>query len=61
MTRNGRRRVTLSAAEHQRLKRRDREVVRPDELDAAEIERIDETEPAAEAAAYDHELSDKPN
>lgn len=61
MTRNDRGKVTLSAAEHQRLKRRAREVVRPDELDAAGIERIAETEPAAKAAAYDHEMSDKPS
>jgi len=62
ITRNGRRRlVMLSVEEYERLKRRDREVVRPEELDAADIERIAETEPAADAAAFDHELTHEPN
>jgi PHD/YefM family antitoxin component YafN of YafNO toxin-antitoxin module len=59
ITRNGRRRlVMLSVEEYERLKRRDREVMRTEDLPEAEIARVAASEPPAEAAAFDDEVTD---
>lgn len=58
ITRNGRERiVVLSAAEYQRLKRRDRQVMGLDDFTEADMQAIISAEPPAEAAAFDHEVS----
>ena len=58
VTRNGRERVVLiSAEEFRRLKRRDREVLRAEDLTEADLEDIRKAEPPAEAAAFDHEVT----
>lgn len=60
ITRNGRRRlVMLSVEEYERLKQRDRDVVRTQDLSEDEIARIAATEPPAESAAFDHEVTDE--
>jgi prevent-host-death family protein len=57
VTRNGRERVVLiSADEFKRLKRRDREVLRVEDLTEADLAAIRVAEPPAEAAAFDHEV-----
>nr|WP_254452865.1 type II toxin-antitoxin system prevent-host-death family antitoxin [Roseicella sp. DB1501] len=57
VTRNGRDRlVVISAEEYARLKRRDRRVVRAEELSEAEIEMIARAEPPAETAQLDELL-----
>lgn len=56
ITRNGRdRNVLLSAEEYDRLARRDRKVLRVEELSAEELEAIARAAPPAEAASFDHE------
>lgn len=57
VTRNGRDRlVVISAEEYARLKRRDRRVVRTEELSEAEVEMIARAEPPAETAHLDELL-----
>lgn len=57
VTRNGRDRlVVISAEEYARLKRRDRRVVRTEELSEAEVEMIARAEPPAETAPLDRLL-----
>lgn len=59
VTRNGRERlVLLSAEEYQRLKQRDREVLRAVDFTEADLEAIRKAEPPTAAAAFDHEVSD---
>ncbi len=56
ITRNGRdKNVLLSAEEYDRLARRDRKVLRVEELSAEELEAIARAAPPAEAASFDHE------
>ena len=56
MTRNGRERtVTLSIEEYRRLKRRDRQVLRLEDITDEMIEAIEKAEPSAEAEAFNHE------
>ncbi len=55
---DGRRRVmVVQSGEYERLKRRDRQALAVEELSAAEIEAISRSEPPAEAARYDHEVT----
>lgn len=57
VTRNGRERtVLISVEEYRRLKRRDRQVLRVEELSAHEIEAIVGTEMAVEHSHLDAEL-----
>ena len=57
VTRNGRERtVLISVEEYARLKRRDREALRVEDLSAEEVEAIARTEMAAEHAHLDAEL-----
>ncbi len=57
ITRNGHEKiVVLSAAEYHRLKRRDREVLRVEDLSAEDIEAMDDAKPPAEAASFDREV-----
>ena len=57
ITKNGRDRlVVLSAEEFSRLKSRDRQAVRPEELSPAEIALIAAAEMPEEYAELDHEL-----
>jgi prevent-host-death family protein len=57
VTRNGRERtVLISVEEYTRLKQRDREALRVEELSADEIEAIAHTEMAAEHSHLDAEL-----
>lgn len=59
ITRNGRDRlVILSVDEYGRLKRRDRQALAVEEFSDAEIEAIRRAAPPAEAAQYDHELTE---
>jgi prevent-host-death family protein len=59
ITKNGRDRLVLiSAAEYERLKRRDRRVFRPEELTEAEIDAIARAEVPPEYAYLDEELKD---
>jgi PHD/YefM family antitoxin component YafN of YafNO toxin-antitoxin module len=59
ITKNGRDRlVLLSAQEYDRLKRRDRRVIRAEDLTDAEIEAIEKAEVPAEYAYLDEELKD---
>ena len=56
VTRNGREKiVVLSAEEYRRLKSRDREVLRVEELSIEDLEAIASAKPPAEATAFDHE------
>jgi prevent-host-death family protein len=48
--------VMISAAEYQRLKRRDREVLGLDDFTQADLDEVRVAEPSAETAAFDHEL-----
>lgn len=58
VTRNGRERVVLiSAEEYKRLKRRDRQVLRPEDFTEADLEAIRTAEPPPESAAFDHEVN----
>lgn len=57
VTRNGREKiVVLSAEEYHRLKSRDREVLRVEELSVEDLEAIAAAKAPAEAAAFDHEV-----
>ncbi len=57
VTRNGREKiVVLSAEEYRRLKRRDREVLRVEDLTAEDLEAIAAAKPPAKAASFDHEV-----
>ncbi len=57
VTRNGRAKiVVLSAEEYHSLKRRDREVLRVEDLSAQDLEAIASAAPPAEAASFDHEV-----
>lgn len=59
VTRNGREgTVLISHEEYRRLKRRDREVLRLEDLTEADLAAIETSRPAAEAAAFDHELNE---
>ncbi|MGE3819749.1 MAG: type II toxin-antitoxin system Phd/YefM family antitoxin [Isosphaeraceae bacterium] len=58
ITHNGRDRlVMMSIEEFRRLKRRDREVLRPEDFGEADLKAIREAEPPAEAAAFDSEVT----
>lgn len=60
ITKNGRDRlVVLSAGEYERLKRRDRIVIRAGELTKEEIVQIAQAEVPAEHADLDEELKDR--
>ena len=57
VTRNGRdRTVVLSADEYHRLKRRDRRVMSVSDFTPEDIAAIEQSDPPAEAARFDHEL-----
>ena len=57
VTRNGREgTVLISTEEYRRLKRRDREVLRAEDLTDADVAAIEASRPPVEAAAFDHEL-----
>jgi prevent-host-death family protein len=59
VTRNGRERVVLlSADEFKRLKRRDRRVMGLEDFTEADLAALRKVQPSAEAAAFDHELTD---
>jgi prevent-host-death family protein len=59
ITRNGRERlVILAVEEYRRLKRRDREVLTADEFTNEDIEALEKTKAPAEAAAFNHEVTD---
>lgn len=49
--------IMLSAEEYQRLKRRDREALRVEELDEATLSAIAAAEPPAEASRHDAEVT----
>jgi len=56
ITRNGRpRTVMISTEEYLRLRRRDREAIRPEEVTEDELGAIMEAEPPTEAQAHDGE------
>jgi len=56
VTRNGRERtVMISTEEYNRLKRRDRQVLRLEDFTDEMIEAIEKAEPPGEASQYDHE------
>ncbi len=57
VTRNGREScVLISTEEYRRLKRRDREVLGPEDFTEADIADLENSRPPVEAAAFDHEL-----
>ncbi len=57
ITRNGRDKiVVLSAEEYSRLKRRDHEVLRVEDLSAEDLAAIAAAKPPAEAASFDTEV-----
>ena len=57
VTRNGRERtVMISTEEYNRLKRRDRQVLRLEDFTEEMIEAIEKAEPPEEAKQFDHEL-----
>ena len=57
VTRHGRDKiVVLSADEYQRLKRRDREVLRVEDLTTQDLEAIAVAQPPVEAASFDDEF-----
>jgi prevent-host-death family protein len=47
--------VIVSAEEYERLKRRDQQALRVEELDDSTLAALASTEPPDEAASYDHE------
>ncbi len=60
ITRNGRARpVLMPVQEYERLKQRDREAVRAEDLDEADVARIAASEPPEAAAVFDAELPDE--
>ncbi len=48
--------VLISTDEYRRLKRRDREVLRPEDFTEADLATLEASRPPVEAAAFDHEL-----
>ncbi|PZQ17081.1 MAG: prevent-host-death protein [Ancylobacter novellus] len=57
ITRNGRpRTVMISTEEYARLRRGDREAIRPEEISDEELEAVMRAEPPSEAAEYDDEM-----
>jgi len=57
VTRNGRDKiVVLAAEEYGRLKRRDREVLRVEDVSAEELETIAAAKPPTQAASFDDEV-----
>jgi len=57
VTRNGRDKiVVLSTEEYSRLKRRDREVLRVEDLSAEDLKAIATAKPPAKAASFDDEV-----
>ena len=57
VTRNGRDKVVvLSADEYDRLKRRDRQVLRVEDLGSDDLEAIAIAKPPAESASFDDEI-----
>ena len=57
VTRNGRDKiVVLSTEEYSRLKRRDREVLRVEDLSAEDLKAIAAAKPPAKAASFDDEV-----
>lgn len=57
VTRNGRERtVMISVEEYQRLKRRDRQVLRLEDFTEEMIAEIEKAEPSEESKQYDHEV-----
>ena len=48
--------VLISTEEYQRLKRRDRRVLAPEDFTEADIAALETSRPTVEAAAFDHEL-----
>jgi PHD/YefM family antitoxin component YafN of YafNO toxin-antitoxin module len=57
VTRNGRERtVMISTEEYNRLKRRDRQVLRLEDFTEEMIEAIEKAEPSPESEAFNHEL-----
>lgn len=59
VTRNGRERtVMISTEEYNRLKRRDREVLRLEDFPEEMIDAIARAEPSRESEAFNHELDD---
>jgi prevent-host-death family protein len=57
VTRNGRdRTVIISAEEYTRLKRRDREVLRIEDFNEADVEAVRRAEPSVAADAFNHEV-----
>jgi PHD/YefM family antitoxin component YafN of YafNO toxin-antitoxin module len=59
VTRDGRERVVLiSADEFKRLMRRDRRVMGLEDFTEADLEALRKVQPSAEAAAFNHELTD---
>lgn len=60
ITKNGRPRlVVLSIEEYERLKHRDRQVYRTQDLPGDLVDAIRQAEPAPSAFAFDHEINDK--
>ena len=58
VTRNGREgTVLISTDEYRRLKRRDRDVLRPEDFSEQDIAALEASRPPVEAAAFDHELN----
>ncbi len=59
ITNNGRDRLVMMAIEeYRRLKRRDRQVMTLDDFTPADLEAIRNAEPPAEAAGFNHEVTD---
>lgn len=57
VTRNGRDKiVVISAEEYRRLKRRDRQVLRAEDLMAEDLAAIADAEPPSRTAAFDEEV-----
>jgi prevent-host-death family protein len=57
VTRNGREgAVLISTDEYRRLKRRDREVMMPEDFTASDITALENSRPPLESAAFDYEL-----
>jgi prevent-host-death family protein len=57
VTRNGRERtVMVSIEEYQRLKRRDRQVLRLEDFTEEDIAAIEASEPSPDAEAFNHEF-----
>src|SRR5258708_21816026 len=60
VTRNGRERtVLISVEEYQRLKRRDRQVLRPEDFSEEDLAALEQTRAPESAKAFDSELPDR--